>query len=211
MFARSRLAGTFLRDSSLDRPGPDACRRSSAARSRGQPTRSDGRVLVVIQLDGGNDGINTVVPFADEGYAKHRKELRIADEQADQARTTRSACTRPEADGRAAGDGRLAIVQGVGYPNPNRSHFVSMAIWHTARFDPDEHKSFGWIGRRSDAASRRRPTGAPHSILIADRTPPVAPPRPPLDQCRVQQLQRPADAAGCDTGRIAGKPGAGAA
>ena len=47
-------------------------------------------------------------------------------------------------------DGQLAVIPGVGYPNPNRSHFESMAIWHTARFDPEEHKGYGWLGRALD-------------------------------------------------------------
>jgi uncharacterized protein (DUF1501 family) len=134
---------------------------------------TDGRILVVIQLDGGNDGVNTVIPFSDEGYAQHRRELRIADDKLiklnDQVALHPN--LRPFAD--LVEDGRLAIIQGVGYPNPDRSHDVSMSIWQTARFDPDEHKSFGWIGRALD--ERPQPAaGAPHSILIADRTPPVA-------------------------------------
>ena len=47
-------------------------------------------------------------------------------------------------------DGRLTIVQGVGYPNPNRSHFESMRIWQTARFDTEEHQGYGWLGRALD-------------------------------------------------------------
>jgi uncharacterized protein (DUF1501 family) len=61
---------------------------------------------------------------------------------------------------------RLAIIQGVGYPNPNRSHDVSMAIWQTARFDPLEHKTFGWIGRALDQVERDR--RGPASILVGD-------------------------------------------
>jgi len=53
-------------------------------------------------------------------------------------------------------DGRLAIAQGVGYPNPNRSHDVSMAIWQTARMDPIEHESFGWIGGALDEKLRQQ-------------------------------------------------------
>src|SRR6476620_5580089 len=106
----------------------------------------DGRVLVVLQLDGGNDGINTVVPFGDEAYAKHRRVLRLP---------TDKLCKLDSGVGlhpamRAAADlyeaGRLAIVQGVGYPNPNRSHFESMAIWQTARLHPGQEEP-GWLAR----------------------------------------------------------------
>src|SRR5438552_9889530 len=95
----------------------------------------DGRILVVIQLDGGNDGINTVVPFADEGYAKCRTTLRLPVERLH--KIIKEVGLHP-AMGDAAKlieSGRLAIVQGVGYPNPSRSHFRSMAIWHSAKVD----------------------------------------------------------------------------
>ncbi|HKI19794.1 MAG TPA: hypothetical protein VKA15_18040, partial [Isosphaeraceae bacterium] len=87
-----------------------------------QPER-DGRILVVVQLDGGNDGINTVVPFGDEEYARHRKELRIPTDRVCKLtdRVGLHPAMRAAAD--MIQDGRLAIVQGVGYPNPDRSHF----------------------------------------------------------------------------------------
>src|SRR5262249_4310580 len=91
----------------------------------------DHRILVVLQLDGGNDGINTVVPFADEGYAKNRTALRLPADRLH--KITREVGLHP-AMGDAARlleSGRLAIVQGVGYPNPSRSHDISLAIWHT--------------------------------------------------------------------------------
>jgi uncharacterized protein (DUF1501 family) len=110
----------------------------------------DQRVLVVIQLDGGNDGINTVVSFKDEGYAKHRRVLRLP--KARLIKVNNEVGLHPSL--RAAGEllqaGKLAIVQGVSYPNPNRSHFRSMAIWHSARLDPAEHGSLGWLGRALD-------------------------------------------------------------
>jgi uncharacterized protein (DUF1501 family) len=110
----------------------------------------DGRVLVVVQLSGGNDGLNTVVPFKDEGYLKNRKALRLPEKQL--LKINDQTALHP-----ALGDAmklleskRLTIVQGVGYPNPSRSHDRSMAIWQTARFDPEEHKSHGWLGRALD-------------------------------------------------------------
>lgn len=118
---------------------------------RAAAPQRDGRVLVVIQLSGGNDGINTVVPFKDEGYRKHRKALRLPEKRL--LKIDDRTALHP-----ALGDAmklleskRLTIVQGVGYPNPNRSHDRSMAIWQTARFDPEEHKGHGWLGRALDA------------------------------------------------------------
>lgn len=139
------------------------------ARAAG-PTR-DGRMLVVIQLGGGNDGINTVVPYADEGYAKARKELRLPAERL--LKIDDKVALHPSMVGaqKLLESGRLAIVQGVGYPNPNRSHDVSMAIWQTARFDPEEHKSYGWIGRALDGGQA---AGAPSSVLVGNESPPVA-------------------------------------
>src|SRR5262249_57356288 len=69
--------------------------------------------------------------------------------------------------------GQLSVVQGVGYPNLNRSHFRSMAIWHTARFDPEEHKGLGWLGRALDAGPPLG-NGAPGSVFVGLESPPVA-------------------------------------
>src|SRR5690242_10666207 len=109
-----------------------------AQAARAARPQKDGRVLVVIQLTGGKDGINTVVPFTDEGYAKYRKVLRLP--TAKLLKINKAVGLHPALTGAAKllESGRLAIIQGVGYPNPNRSHFQSMAIWHTARFKPAE-------------------------------------------------------------------------
>src|SRR5262249_22292442 len=69
--------------------------------------------------------------------------------------------------------GRLAILQGVGYPNPNRSHFESMAIWHTARFDPDERGDLGWLGRALDGGGQPA-GGIPASVFVGGGQLPVA-------------------------------------
>jgi uncharacterized protein (DUF1501 family) len=123
-----------------------------ARTARAAAPAADGRVLVVLQLDGGNDGINTLIPFADEGYARHRKALRIEagkvlklDDRVGLHPAMKDAADLVES-------GRLAVVPGVGYPNPNRSHFESMAIWQTARLDPEERGGPGWLGRAFDAA-----------------------------------------------------------
>jgi len=131
------------------------------------------KILVVIQLDGGNDGINTLVPYNDEGYAKHRTALRIPTDKLIKIndRVGFHPALRPVAN--LLEDGRLAIVQGVGYPNPNRSHGVSRSIWQTARLDPSEHTTFGWLGRATDERAQATDR-TPHSVLFGDEAIPIA-------------------------------------
>lgn len=118
-----------------------------AAGSTDQPG-ADETILVVIQLSGGNDGLNTVVPFKDPRYAAARPTLRIA--AADALRINDELGFHPGLGGfaRLLEQNRLCIVQGVGYPQPNRSHFTSMDIWHKATLQP-EAEPLGWLGRTS--------------------------------------------------------------
>src|SRR5687767_6382011 len=136
----------FLRHSALVSLAPLVPAFLSRSALAAEP-KSDERVLVVIQLDGGNDGLNTVIPYADENYARFRRELRI--KTGEILKLNDSIGLHPEMKPAAElfEDGRLAIVQGVGYPNPNRSHFESMAIWHHARTAADDHDGNGWLGR----------------------------------------------------------------
>ncbi|HEV3339566.1 MAG TPA: DUF1501 domain-containing protein, partial [Pirellulales bacterium] len=140
--------------------------------ARAAEPKTDDLVLVVVQLSGGNDGVNTVVPFGDEGYAKHRERLRLPADRLH--KLDDHVALHPSMRGMADlfQTQRLAIVQGVGYPNPNRSHDVSMAIWHTARFDPAEHKGYGWLGRGLDRLPARQ--GAPAAMLVGDGPLPAA-------------------------------------
>ncbi len=110
------------------------------------------RILVVIQLAGGNDGLNTVIPYGDEQYYKLRPRLAIPTDQVIALRD--GIGLHPAAVGlkELYDEGRLAIVQGVGYPNPNRSHFTSTEVWHTA--DPELRRHEGWIGRYFDACCK---------------------------------------------------------
>src|SRR3954454_15210697 len=94
---------------------------------------ADGSILVVVQLDGGNDGLNTVVPYRDDAYRKHRPKLAIPAGEVRKVDDRVGLHPMLGPFSKLLEQGRLAIVQGVGYPNPNRSHFDSMAIWHTAR------------------------------------------------------------------------------
>jgi uncharacterized protein (DUF1501 family) len=119
-----------------------------------------GRILVVVQLDGGNDGLNTVVPFQDDEYRRLRPQLAIA--AGEVHRLSDQIGLHPELSAfkKIYEDGQLAIVQGVGYPNPNRSHFESMAIWQTARLNPDRGTP-GWLARCLDQRFNARGGDAP--------------------------------------------------
>src|SRR5206468_334114 len=140
-----------------------------ARTARAAGPQRDGRVLVVIELNGGNDGINTVVPFADEGYAKHRKTLRLPKDRLVKINDQVGLHPSLRDFGKLLEAGQLVIAQGVSYPNPSRSHFQSLATWHTARLDPEEHKGAGWLGHGLDTAGK----GA-SALLVGSGPPPVA-------------------------------------
>jgi uncharacterized protein (DUF1501 family) len=169
----------FLRTSTLVALAPTIPTFLAQAARAAAPAR-DGRILVVIELTGGNDGINTVVPFADEGYARCRKALRLPK---DRLHKVNAEVGLHPALGEAAKlleGGRLAIVQGVGYPNPTRSHFKSMAIWHSANVnlprtgsDADDKASFGWIGQALDEG-RQPADGAPAAQFVGGGAMPLA-------------------------------------
>lgn len=107
------------------------------------------RVLVVIQLGGGNDGLNNVIPFGESAYYKARPAIGIREDKVvklGQAAVGLHPSLAPIAD--MYNEGQVSIVQGVGYPNPDRSHFKSMDIWHTA---DTSATGDGWIGRYFDS------------------------------------------------------------
>jgi uncharacterized protein (DUF1501 family) len=122
-----------------------------ARTARAAAAATDARVLVVVQLDGGNDALNTAVPHADPAYAALRPQLKLDKKNLVPLSNALGLHPSLKPLDKLLQAGHLAVVPGVGYPNPNRSHFESMAIWHTARFDPDEHKTHGWLGRALDA------------------------------------------------------------
>ena len=136
-----------------------------AQTARAAAPQRDGRVLVVIEMNGGNDGINTVVPFKDEGYAKYRKSLRLPAGQLVKVNDKVGLHPALRDAGKLLESGRLTVVQGVGYPNPSRSHFESMAVWQSARRDAREHDGTGWLGRTLDSA-RQPQDGTPASVLV---------------------------------------------
>jgi uncharacterized protein (DUF1501 family) len=117
---------------------------------KGQKAPND-RILVVLQLTGGNDGLNTVIPYTDGLYYQMRSQLAVPDSSV--LRLDERVGLHPALAGlqELFQKQKLAIVQGVGYPNPNRSHFRSMEIWQTA--NPDGYEQFGWLGKYLDALS----------------------------------------------------------
>jgi len=114
-------------------------------------TGKDGRILVVVQLAGGNDGLNTVIPFKDDAYFKARPSLAIPANKALPISDLAGFHPNMPNFEALAKEGLLGVVQGVGYPNPNRSHFRSTEIWATAS-DADRNAAHGWLGRYFDAA-----------------------------------------------------------
>lgn len=126
---------------------------------------ADDRILVVLELSGGNDGLNTVVPFGDDAYYRLRPEIGI---RADSLRKLDDHYgLNPGLAGfeRLWKDGRMAIVHGCGYDQPSFSHFTSMAYWHTA--SPGRGDEYGWIGRLAD---RMDPSALPNQLINIDAT-----------------------------------------
>jgi len=123
-------------------------------------------------MDGGNDGINTVVPHKDPGYTKYRSTLRLRPEELIKVDDEAGLHPALRPAGQLLESGRLAIVQGVGYPNPNKSHFESMDIWQTARLKAEERSGLGWIGRGMDSLKLR--PGVPAALFAGTgEMPPV--------------------------------------
>jgi uncharacterized protein (DUF1501 family) len=109
-----------------------------------------GKRIVIVQLSGGNDGLNTLVPFRNDIYYSQRPRLGIKPEKL--LKISDDAGFNPALTGfqKIFDQGRMGIYNAVGYPNPDRSHFRSMDIWHTAS-NADEYLNTGWIGRMLDA------------------------------------------------------------
>ncbi len=115
------------------------------------PGGADDRVLLVINLQGGNDGLNTVVPHGMPEYYQYRPSLGVAPNEV--LRIDERIGLNPALAALKAmyDKGQVAIVQGAGYPNPDHSHFRSTEIWQTAV--PDRYATTGWLGRYLDAAN----------------------------------------------------------
>jgi uncharacterized protein (DUF1501 family) len=139
------------------RPLPLFAQASAALAAQG---KSQGKILVVLELSGGNDGLNTLVPYGDDAYYKLRPHIGIAQKQ---LRTIDSHFGFGQGMAgfeRLYKDGRLAVVHGCGYQNPSFSHFTSMAYWHTAA--PNSGEQYGWVGRVADSMA----PSAPPNFLV---------------------------------------------
>lgn len=142
------------------------------------PGIPEDHVLVVVQLGGGNDGLNTVIPYGDRAYYNARPNIGVPEPgktggqpAALSVDGSRGIGLHPNLDKfkELMDEGVASIVQGVGYPNPNRSHFTSMDIWHTADHDA---KGNGWIGKYFDNTCNGTPV--PEGAVAIGRTAPLA-------------------------------------
>ena len=134
----------------------------------------DRSILVIVQLAGGNDGLNTVIPFTDDRYYNLRPTLGLKNNllELNDNLALHPAC-QPLHE--LYGEGKLSIVQNVGYPNPNRSHFRSTEIWETAS-DSDTFQREGWLGRYFDNECAGSPEAEsvdadPSAIHVGDMIP----------------------------------------
>ena len=141
MFGVCATAGAAL-------PIPAFGQAAAALAAKGQ---AQGKILVVLELSGGNDGLNTVIPYADAQYAVLRPRLAIARDQVLQLDEFSGFNPALSALMPLWKAGELAVVQGVGYPSANLSHFRSIEIWDTAS-KSDEFLQNGWLARAFAAA-----------------------------------------------------------
>ncbi|OYW25564.1 MAG: hypothetical protein B7Z51_11030 [Methyloversatilis sp. 12-65-5] len=124
---------------------------------------AEDRILVVFEMSGGNDGLNTVVPYADDRYYRLRPKIGIRPDKVRKLDDRFGLNPGMAGFERLWKDGRLAIVHGCGYDNPSFSHFTSMAYLHTAT--PNSGDDYGWVGRLADAMS---PAPVPNYLLNID-------------------------------------------
>ncbi len=135
-----------------------------------QKTNSD-KVMVVLQLSGGNDGLNTVVPYADDEYARSRTTLRLSSTDVHKIDSYLGFHPEMKALSQLYQDGLLSIIQGVGYLNSNRDHAIAIRDWHTGRPHQASCQT-GWFGRAIDHACHRDGIDLP-GILVGNISPPL--------------------------------------
>ncbi len=143
MFNRREFLTRTLQGSSLLAMGtvvPQFVSRTAQAAAPGKDN-----ILVVLEMTGGNDGLNTVIPYADDLYHKARPTLRQTKEMVIRLDDHVGLNSSMLGFRQMWEQGQLAVVQGVGYPNPERSHFEAMDIWQSA--DPKRVTTTGWLGR----------------------------------------------------------------
>lgn len=151
---------------------PSFLTRLASASEKERSTSDNGRILVLVQLAGGNDGLNTVVPFGDPEYQEARPGIGIPKQAVLQIDDYLGLHPQMTGFKELYDEGLLAIIQGVGYPNPNRSHFRSTDIWHSARPDV-ESTDEGWLGRALDLTVDRH-MGKTPALSFGTNTLPLA-------------------------------------
>jgi len=152
-FLKQSLGASALAATSASVPG-FLVRTALAAKAQRGKTDT---ILVVVQLAGGNDSLNSIVPYTDELYAKSRPTLRLPESKLHKIDAHLGFHPQLSAFHRLYKEGLLSVLQGVGYPNPNQDHAVAMRVWQSANTNPTELQT-GWLGRAVDQA--RRPEGA---------------------------------------------------
>jgi uncharacterized protein (DUF1501 family) len=143
---------------------------ANTARAADKDEKKDKKdtVLVVIELAGGNDGLNTVAPYGDDLYQKARPTLAFAKKEVQKLDDYHGLHPRMVEMKRLYDEKRLAVIQGVGYPNPDRSHFESMDIWQLA--DPKRAHASGWLARTIPGMTVKD-AGVPGMYLGTERLP----------------------------------------
>ena len=132
-----------------------------AQASRAVAANPTGKILVVFEWFGGNDGLNTVVPYGDANYYRHRPTIGLR--EADVLKIDAQFGWHKSLQGlkHLYDEGKVAIVHGVGYDQPSFSHFTSMSFWHTAA--PNSGNEYGWVGR---TAAELDPTGSRANMIV---------------------------------------------
>ena len=129
-----------------------------------RPFLEEGKILIVLQLSGGNDGLNTIIPFRNDVYYQSRPKIGIKPEKIIKISDELGFNSALERLQGIYDQGYMTIINNVGYPNPERSHFRSMDIWQSA--SPKEYLTTGWIGRYLDSNC----DGAEHNAVEIDDT-----------------------------------------
>lgn len=197
-FLKTSLGASALL--SLSPVVPDCLDRSAQAAAR-QPADRD-TVLVVIQLSGGNDGLNTVVPYDDPTYVKSRPTLAMPADKVHKIDSQLGFHPRMDAFMRLFKEGHLTVVQGVGYPKSSRDHNGAMRDWHTAR-PGDANYPTGWVGRTADQVSVSAASEASVPAVFVGPGPrpfgvnaekALVPSIHSIQQCRLNTMPGPGDA-----------------
>ena len=158
---RRTLLGAGLGTMLLGHAGQSAAQ--ALALAAAQVSAAQDRILVVVELSGGNDGLNTLVPYGDDAYYRHRPTLGIRPQKLLKLDDHFGWNAGMTGFDRLYKDGQLAIIHGCGYEQPSFSHFTSMAYLHTAA--PNSGEKYGWVGRLADAMA---PQATPNLIVNID-------------------------------------------